>query len=426
MKSSLLRSIEVMSPAGSFEALMAAIQAGANSVYFGVGKLNMRAKAASFQVRDLSKIIQICRKHNVGSYLTLNSVMYDSDISQVKKICQKAKLAGVSAIIAHDLAVLEYAKSIELPIHISTQANVSNLEAVRFFSKYAEAIVLARELTLAQISTICNGINTENITGPSGKHMQIEIFAHGALCMAISGKCYLSLGLYNASANRGECVQICRKSYTVTDDETGAQLNLDNKYVMSPKDLCIIPFLDKILNLADISILKIEGRGRTPEYVYTVTKVYREAVDAYLKREYTEEKKKEWMERLSAVYNRGFWEGGYYLGKKLGEWSNSAGSTATMIKTFKGTVLNYYAKKSVAFIKIEAKEGCHLGERLLIQGPTSGVIETTIEKMFAQETSVTVATKGMCVTLKVPAKVRKNDKVYVISNRGNLFPNKFL
>ena len=293
--------MEIMSPAGSFESLHTAIKAGANSIYFGVGKLNMRAQAAkNFTLEDLEKIINICQENNVRSYLTLNTVMYNEDLEEAKKICDKVKALGITSIIASDFSVIQYANSINLNVHISTQANVSNIEAVKFFSKFSDVIVLARELNLEQIKEICNQVQEEQIKGPSGELVKIEIFIHGALCVANSGKCYMSLGLYNTSANRGKCVQPCRRGYKITDEETGKELVLDNKYVMSPKDLCTIKFLDQILD-SGVSVLKIEGRGRSPEYVYTVTKVYREAVDAYKEKTYTKEKIESWLEELKSV-----------------------------------------------------------------------------------------------------------------------------
>lgn len=432
------KQIEIMAPAGSYEALQAAIKAGANSIYFGVGELNMRARSASFGLEDLSKVISICKENNVRSYLTLNTVMYDEDLDIMKKICYEAKLAGVSAVIASDLAVIQYANSIGLEIHISTQTNVSNIEAVKFFAKYADVIVLARELSLEQVKKICDKINDENLVGPSGELVRIELFAHGALCVSVSGKCYMSLAQYNFSANRGACLQACRRSYRVTDDETGDELRVENKFIMSPKDLCTIKFLDKILD-AGVSVLKIEGRGRAPEYVYTTTKVYREAADAYLAGgfdvNYEEREKKEikakvdnWVKELESVFNRGFWHGGYYLGKKLGEWAGLYGSKATKEKVHLGYVKNYFQKVDVAEICLEANE-IKVGDELVIIGPTTGVVKAEVKELKLSEGDVGVemvnveeakgvnSKKDVCVTIPISEKVRANDKVYLWVDR---------
>ncbi|MBS3115009.1 U32 family peptidase, partial [Candidatus Woesearchaeota archaeon] len=320
--------IELMSPVGSYESLAAAIQAKADSIYFGVGELNMRSRAAyNFTVKDLKKIADICKKNNIKSYLTLNVVVYDNEFKAIKKLCDAAKKAKISAVIASDLAVIQYANKIKLPVHISTQANVSNIEAVRFYSRYADVIVLARELTLEQIRNIAKEIKKQNMRGPNKQLVKIELFIHGAMCVSISGKCQMSLALYNEPANRGKCLQACRRAYRVIDEETGDELVIDNKYVMSPKDLCTIGFIDKLIE-AGVSVFKIEGRGRSPEYVYTVTKVYKEAVESYFNGSYTKTKIKHWTSELEKVFNRGFWQGGYYLGKKLGEWSGTYGSKA--------------------------------------------------------------------------------------------------
>ena len=319
--------VEIMAPSGSYESLIAAIKAGAGSVYFGVGKLNMRSKSSNFEFDDLKKVAKICKEHNVKSYLALNTVMYDEDIDSIKKICNTAKEAGITAIIASDVSVIKYCNKIRMEVHISTQLNVSNIEAVKFYSQFADVIVLARELTLKKIKHIAKEIKKQKIKGPSGNLVKIELFVHGALCVSIAGKCYMSLALHNKSANRGECLQVCRGSYKVTDQETGNELVVDNNYVMSPKDLCTITVLDKILD-SGASILKIEGRGRSPDYVYKTTKAYKEAVDACLKGKYTKEKIELWLNELQLVYNRGFWHGGYYLGNKLGEWCNCYGSKA--------------------------------------------------------------------------------------------------
>lgn len=444
------RQIEIMAPAGSYEALQAAIKAGANSIYFGVGELNMRARSASFGLDDLSKVISICKENEVRSYLTLNTVMYDDNLEVMKKICDEAKQAGITAVIASDMAVIQYANSIDLEVHISTQTNVSNIEAVKFFAKYADVIVLARELSLEQIKFICDKIKEEKIVGPSGKLVEIELFAHGALCVSVSGKCYMSLAQYNFSANRGACLQACRRSYRVTDEETGDELKVENKFVMSPKDLCTIKFLDKILD-SGVSVLKIEGRGRAPEYVYTTTKVYREAADAYLSGEFCNngkcsneerEKKKEiqekvdnWVKYLGSVFNRGFWHGGYYLGKKLGEWAGVYGSKATKEKVYLGYVKNYFQKVNVAEICLEAAE-IKVGDGLVIIGPTSGVVKVEVNELRLSEGNVSVeevkakdnktgesnagtknVKKEVGITIPVTEKVRVNDKVYLWVNR---------
>src|SRR3989344_8296374 len=328
------KNIELMSTVGNYESLIAAINSGADSIYFGVEQLNMRAKSANnFTIKDIDKITKICKENKIECFLTLNTIMYNHDLNLMKKICNKAKKSNVNAIIASDVSAMMYANSIGLNVHCSTQTNVSNIESVKFYSKFVDVIVLARELTLMQTKDICNKIKKQNIKGPSGNPIRIEIFAHGALCVAISGKCYMSLAVYNASANRGACLQNCRRSYRVIDEETGDELVVNNKYVMSPKDLCTIGFIDKILD-SGVSILKIEGRGRPPEYVYTVVKCYKEAIDSYYNKTYNQEKIDKWTKELESVFNRGFWHGGYYLGKKLGEWSGSYGSKAKKEKSF--------------------------------------------------------------------------------------------
>ena len=407
--------MEIMSPAGSFESLHTAIKAGANSIYFGVGKLNMRAQAAkNFTLEDLEKIINICQENNVRSYLTLNTVMYNEDLEEAKKICDKVKALGITSIIASDFSVIQYANSINLNVHISTQANVSNIEAVKFFSKFSDVIVLARELNLEQIKEICNQVQEEQIKGPSGELVKIEIFIHGALCVANSGKCYMSLGLYNTSANRGKCVQPCRRGYKITDEETGKELVLDNKYVMSPKDLCTIKFLDQILD-SGVSVLKIEGRGRSPEYVYTVTKVYREAVDAYKEKTYTKEKIESWLEELKSVYNRGFWHGGYYLGNKLGEWTASYGSKATKKKVYLGKVINYFKNVNVGEFILEADE-VKVGDEIIILGLTTGIVKEKVKSIFLDEKETKSAKKGDHITIPIKEQLRPNDQLYKLNS----------
>ncbi len=398
--------MEIMSPVGSYESLQAAIQAGADSVYFGVNKLNMRRAAAkNFPLEDLPKIVKICEDNNIKSYLTLNTVIYNNDLELMKEICMKAKEANITSIIATDLAVIQYARSIDLNVHISTQSNISNIEAVRFFSQFSDVIVLARELSLEQIKEICDKIKEENIKGPSGELLKIEIFVHGALCVSISGKCYMSLSLYNKSANRGECIQPCRRRYKVTDVETDRELEIDNEYIMSPKDLCTIKFLDQIIN-SGVSIFKIEGRGRSPEYVYTVTKVYKEASQNFSK-----DKVDSWLKELESVYNRGFWHGGYYLGNELGEWSSSYGSKATKKKVSLGKVKNYFKKAHVGELILEASD-IKLGDEILIIGPTTGIVKTKVESIYKDEKNVLDAKKGDTVTIPIKETIRFNDRFY--------------
>ena len=411
---------EIMSPAGSFECLAAAIKAGANSVYFGVEHLNMRARAANnFKLSDLSKISKICKESNVKSYLTVNTILYDHDLLLMKKLIDAAKSSGVTAIIASDIAAISYAHSVGIEVHISTQLNVSNIEAVKFYSQYADVVVLARELSIQQIKKICDDIKTKNICGPSGKLIKIELFVHGALCVSISGKCYMSLATYNASANRGLCLQNCRRAYKVIDEETGVELRVDNKYIMSPKDLCTIGFIDKILE-AGVSVLKIEGRGKKADYVYTVTKVYREAADSYLDGKsttYTKEKIEAWTKRLEEVYNRGFWHGGYYLGKKLGEWSAAAGSKATKKKIYIGRVKNYFAKQKVGEFIVEA-EKIKVGDNIIITGPTTGLVEGKVGSILVENKPMAIAGKRTVITIPIKEKIRKNDKLFVIVERN--------
>ncbi|PKP21147.1 MAG: collagenase-like protease, partial [Bacteroidetes bacterium HGW-Bacteroidetes-20] len=360
------KEIEIMSPVGSYESLMAAIHAGAGSVYFGVGKMNMRSRSsANFDHDDLQKITQICSENNVKSYLTVNTVVYNNEIVQLKELLDWAKLCKVSAIIASDFAVLEYAQRIGLEIHISTQCNVTNIEAVRFFSKFADVIVLARETELSQVADITKKISDENICGPSGKLVEIEMFVHGALCMAVSGKCYLSLDNFNHSANRGACLQPCRRGYNVKDIDGEIELAIENQYIMSPKDLCTISFLDKIIH-AGVTVLKIEGRGRSPEYVKMVTKCYHEALEAIADNRFTKEKIDDWTEKLRSVYNRDFWDG-YYLGRRMGEWTERYGSQATRVKQYVGKVTNYFSKLNVAEVLIETNQ-LTLNDEIMIFG----------------------------------------------------------
>lgn len=405
-----------MSPAGSFETMTAAIQAGANAVYFGVEQLNMRARSANnFTIEDLPTIVAKCQAAGVKTFLTVNTILYNHDLALLHKICDAAKKYGVTAIIASDIAAISYANSIGLEVHISTQQNVSNIEAVAFYAKFADVIVLARELTLTQVEQISQAIKERNIRGPKGELVQIELFTHGALCVAISGKCYMSLATDNASANRGACLQNCRRSYRVTDNETGEELVVDNQYIMSPKDLCTIGFVDKII-AAGVKVFKLEGRGRSVEYVYTVTKAYREAVDSYNEGTYTPEKIAAWTTKLESVFNRGLWHGGYYLGKKLGEWSGTYGSQATKEKVFIGSAEKYFAEPKIGQFLVETGE-MKIGDQIIIAGPTTGIIEATIETMRVNDTEVTKAVKGDVVTLPIASVVRKSDKLFVLVDR---------
>ncbi|MEA3329662.1 MAG: peptidase U32 family protein [Nanoarchaeota archaeon] len=408
---------EIMAPVGSYESLAVAIKAGANSVYFGIGKLNMRsASAVNFTIKDLNKIVKICKKAKVKTYLTLNTIMYGSDLENIKKIADAAKKAGITAIIAMDMAVILYANSINLEVHMSTQTNISNIEAVKFYSQFADVIVLARELSIIQIKKICNQIKKQKITGPKGELIKIEIFIHGALCVSISGKCYMSLAIYNKSANRGQCLQTCRRSYKVRDTETGDELSIDNKYVMSPKDLCTLRFLPEILDTG-VAVLKIEGRGRSPDYVYTVVETYKKAIEDYKKGKLTKTKIQKYESHLSEVFNRGFWHGGYYLGKKLGEWAGIYGSASTKTKHFIGVVKHYFPKAKIAEIEMQ-KESLKIGDKILITGPTTGVVKDKIKSLYKNEKPVKDVVKGdVDVTFPISELVRKNDKVYVIKKR---------
>jgi len=407
-------SVEIMAPAGDWASLHAALQAGADSVYFGVEQLNMRARATNnFTLEDLEEIAVLCGKSNTKTYLTLNTVLYDHDLPLMKRIIDRVKETGITAIIASDQAAIMYAHKQGVEVHISTQANISNIEMVEFYSHFADVMVMARELSLNQVEKIVNAIKENSITGPSGKTIEIEIFAHGALCMAISGKCYMSLHTYNSSANRGACKQNCRHAYRVTNDE-GEELMIDNEYIMSPKDLCTIDFLDQVL-ATGVKVLKLEGRGRSPEYVKTVTKCYREASKAVLDGSFTPQKGKEWKSKLDEVYNRGFWDG-YYLGRKLGEWSEHHGSVATKQKTFIGKVLHFYPEPEVAHVRIKTKE-LRLHDPVLIIGDTTGVIETTVESLWIDDKPSEYAGKSVECTIKIPQKVRAGDNLYLWEDR---------
>jgi putative protease len=408
--SDLKTKIEIMAPVGSYESLAAAINAGAGSVYFGIDKLNMRAKSTiNFTTDDLKNIVGICNEKGVKSYITLNTIMYDQDLEIAFDIVNESKKSGVSAIIASDISVIDYARSINQEVHISTQLNVSNPSAVKFYSKYADVIVLARELNLDQVKSICEYVEKNNITGPNGELVRIEMFVHGALCMAVSGKCYLSLHEYNKSANRGSCLQTCRRGYTVTDNETGAELEIENEYIMSPKDLKTIHFLDRILD-AGVTVLKIEGRGRSPEYVKRTVECYSEAVDSYFEGTFTAEKVENWNSRLAEVYNRGFWDG-YYLGQKLGEWSGKYGSNATKHKKYVGDITNYFKKNGIAEITLKAGS-INLGDELLIIGPTTGVWEGKAVEIRKELIPVQFADKGDIISIPSETTLRRSDKVY--------------
>ncbi len=405
--------IELMAPAGSFEALQAAIDNGADSVYFGVEQLNMRARSSiNFTVDDLYEIAERTRKAGLRSYLTLNTIIYDHDLSLIKTIMNAAKDAGITAVIGADQAVMSYAREIDLELHISTQVNVTNAQTVKFYSLFADTMVLSRELSVNQVKKIVEAIEKEQIKGPSGNLVEIEIFGHGALCMAVSGKCYLSLHSHNSSANRGACKQNCRKKYTVIDQESGFEIELDNEYMMSPKDLCTIGFLDQIVD-AGVKVLKIEGRGRAPEYVATVIQCYREAIDSISEGTFSQEKVDQWMERLSSVYNRGFWDG-YYLGQKLGEWSKANGSQATQKKVFIGKGRSYFKKVKVGEFSIDAYD-VSIGDKVMITGPTTGVHEFTVNEIRMDNGAIVdSASKGSIISIPVECKVRPSDKLYKI------------
>ncbi|PJB13967.1 MAG: collagenase-like protease [Flavobacteriales bacterium CG_4_9_14_3_um_filter_32_8] len=407
------KSIEIMAPAGSFDSLTAAIQGGADSIYFGIEQLNMRARAANnFVFDDLETIAELGITNKVRTYLTLNTIIYDHDLSLMKRIVDKSKAVGITAVIASDQAVINYAYSIGMEVHISTQTNVTNLETIKFFSHFADVMVLARELSLKQVKDITEGIKKDNVRGPSGNLIEIEIFAHGALCMAVSGKCYLSLHTNNSSANRGACVQNCRRTYEVKDED-GNELLIDNEYIMSPKDLCTIGFIDDIIK-SGVNVLKIEGRGRSPEYVKTVTQCYREATDAYLEGTYTKEKIAAWDKKLATVYNRGFWDG-YYLGQELGEWSDVHGSKATTRKKYIGKGVHYYPKSRIAEFKLET-HSLKVGDKILITGPTTGVIETEVKELMVDEIKYNKIKKGVNFTTPLDTTIRNSDKLYIVED----------
>ena len=404
------KDFEIMAPVGSYESLYAAIQAGADAVYFGVEGLNMRSRSSvNFTLDDLRQIAAVCDEHGVKSYLTVNTIVYDEDIPTCHAIIDAVRRSGISAIIASDIAAITYARSIGVEVHISTQVNVTNIEAVRFYAQFADVMVLARELSLDKVAAISQAIRREHITGPSGREVRIEMFCHGALCMAVSGKCYLSLDNLGRSANRGECMQVCRRSYTVRDRETGVELNVDNKYIMSPKDLKTIGFIDKMAD-AGVRVFKIEGRARSAEYVYTVVSCYKEALAAVEAGTFNENMVDHWDQRLSTVFNRGFWDG-YYLGRRLGEWSGKYGSNATEKKVYVGKGIKYFSRLGVGEFYIEAGEVC-VGDRLVIIGPTTGVVYIEATEIHFDNGPVEKAVKGQAVSIPVSEKIRPSDKLY--------------
>lgn len=405
--------IELMSPAGDFTSMQAALDNGADSIYFGVEQLNMRARASmNFTIDDLPEIARRCSEKGVRTYLTLNTIVYDHDLSIIKTLLDKAKAANLTAVIAMDQAVISYARQIGMEVHISTQINITNIETVKFYALFADTMVMSRELSITQIKKICDQIVKDDVRGPSGSLVEVEIFGHGALCMAVSGKCYLSLHSHNSSANRGACKQNCRKKYTVIDQETGFEIELDNEYMMSPKDLCTIGFLDQISD-AGVKVLKIEGRGRAPEYVATVTKCYREAIDSIANGTFSQEKVEGWMKQLKTVYNRGFWDG-YYLGQQLGEWSDNSGSSATQKKVYVGKGRTFYTKSNIAEFLIEAYD-VNVGDRVLIQGPTTGSQEMVMEAMQVdQKPGNLKASKSDIITFRTDFRIRPSDKLYKI------------
>lgn len=403
---------------GSYEALAAAIQAGAGSVYFGIGKLNMRSRSAkNFTLDDLRQLAETCNANSVKSYVTVNTVIYDEEMEEMNQLLDAIKANGISAIIASDQSVIQYARQIGVEVHMSTQCNITNLEAVKYYSQFADVMVTARELNIDQVKHITEEIERQQIKGPHGHLVRIEVFCHGALCMAISGKCNLSQDLFNSSSNRGACLQLCRRGYDVREREEGYELALDNEYIMSPKDLCTLPFLDRVLD-AGVEVLKIEGRGRSPEYTKMTVEVYHEAVKAIQEGTFTQEKVDAWMERLKSVYNRGFWDG-YYLGRRTFEWSEQYGSQATQTKLFIGQVTNYFSKIGVAEIHIETHD-LNVDDSIMIIGPTTGVYEDGIRELRLDDGPVPQAVKGDLCSIPVKAVVRRGDKVYKILDHAIL------
>ena len=407
-----LSDFEIMAPVGSRDSLAAALKAGAGSVYFGVEQLNMRSHSANhFTIDDLREIAATCREHGVKSYLTVNTIIYGEDLELMRQIVDAAKEADISAIIASDVAVMTYCRQKGVEVHLSTQLNISNIEALKFYAQFADVVVLARELNLDQVADIYRQIEEQHITGPSGELVRIEMFCHGALCMAISGKCYMSLDNTGRSANRGACMQICRRSYIVTDRETGTELEIDNKYIMSPKDLKTIRFIDRMMK-SGVRVFKIEGRARGPEYVLTVVQCYREAIQSVLDDTFTEEKKDLWDERLATVFNRGFWDG-YYQGQLLGEWNKNYGSNATERKQYIGKGVKYFSRLGVAEFTVEA-DTFSVGDKMLITGPTTGALYVTVDEIHDDDSSIQTAQQGTRVSIKVPEKVRPSDKLFKI------------
>ncbi len=408
--------IELLAPAGSFESLEAAFRSGADAVYFGLGKLNMRARSSfNFTIEDLDRILERTREYHCRAYLTLNTVVYDHELGMIRDLIDLAAEKNVDAIIASDLSVIDYALKRNIHVHISTQLNISNLDSLKFFSRFSDTVVLARELDLEKVRNIAEGIRLEDIVGPDGNPVRLEMFIHGALCMAISGKCYLSLHEQNHSANRGDCFQVCRRGYTVKDKESNIELDIDNQYIMSPKDLMTIHFLNKILD-AGVRVLKIEGRARSPEYVRTVTSCYNEAIHAWLDGDYTEARIEDWKLRLSSVFNRGFWDG-YYVGQRLGEWSHVYGSQSTHKKIYVGKGKNYFDQLGVAEFLIESGE-ISVGDKILITGPTTGIVEQEISELRVDRKKVEKAVKGDSCSFPVGEPVRRSDKLYKWVERG--------
>lgn len=405
-----LQDFEIMAPVGSRDSLSAAIKAGAGSVYFGIGKLNMRSHSANhFTIDDLREIAETCNEAGIKTYLTVNTIIYDNDMETMHEICDAAHEAGITAVIASDVAVMAYCRQIGLEVHLSTQLNISNIEALRFYAQFADVVVLARELNMDQVAEIHRQIIEQDIRGPRGELVRIEMFCHGALCMAVSGKCYMSLHDANRSANRGECIQICRRSYILTDAETGNEIEVDNKYLMSPKDLKTIRFIDRLME-SGVRVFKIEGRARGPEYVYTVVNCYKEAMQAVLDGTFTEEKKDDWDRRLATVFNRGFWDG-YYQGQRLGEWNKNYGSNATEKKVLVGKVIRYFSRIGVAEVSVEATT-FSLGDKLLITGPTTGALWLEAKEIRYDLKPVETALQRQRVSIPVPEKVRPNDKLF--------------
>ena len=408
----MIQDYEIMAPVGSRESLVAAIQAGADSIYFGVEQLNMRSHSANhFTIDDLREIAATCTENGMKSYLTVNTIIYDEDTEMMRRIIDAAAEAGISAVIASDVAVMNYCRERGVEVHLSTQLNISNVEALKFYAQFADVVVLARELNMEQVAHIHEEIERQHICGPRGELVRIEMFCHGALCMAVSGKCYMSLMNTGRSANRGACMQLCRRSYTVTDNETGTQMEIDNKYIMSPKDLKTIRFIDRMMR-SGVRVFKIEGRARGPEYVYNVVKCYREAIQAVIDGTFTEERKDEWDERLAAVFNRGFWDG-YYQGQTLGEWNSNYGSNATERKVYVGRGVKYFSKIGVAEFTCEAAE-FSVGDRLLITGPTTGVMYIDVAEIRYELQPVQTAHKGQHISFAVPGKIRPSDKLFKI------------